>query len=721
VISRKIYAERRGRRLITGVAVAGLVTALLAVVGIALAVHDLDFQLDGDASEATATNVNGTQNYDWDSLFNADGSTKGTVPAGFGKADLTKDFNNDGTTFLTNDDTTYTTGSKDTLPISTGWQCTSSNNVNSKIDIMNAYAAQYTAPGGDEILYFGLERNTNTGDANVAFWFLQDSVTCVSNGSATDFTGEHRDGDILIVSAFTKGGDVSNINAYRWTGDDATGFLDTTPLAVGGDCRAETQPIDDPICAVANNTNDGINGTITVPWLTANFKDGVGHSLRAGEFFEGGINLTDTNLAGKCYNSFLGDTRSSQSLTATLFDYAGGTIGECSSSTTTQAQDGSGASLSSVTIPATGTLSVKDTATVTVNGVAAFDSTVTFYLCGPSATSITTCATADGAQVGSAKAITASGSVTSDTATLTSAGYYCWHAVFAGDSSVGVPGSSDDGTNECFVVNPRQPVLVTTATTGPVDFGQSITDTISLTNTANKPGTGGDGPGGTINTARGGVATGTISLTVYGPDSCSTVAHTASLSVSGDSTTYGGAGSDAEFTPTAPGEYVFVASYGGDSPNTLGVSAIACASQPAAEKVTVRQIPTTITTTPSYFPQDSATVTSTIVSDNLPANGTVSFSLYKADGGNSALDNCTAGGATGRIYTESVLTGAAAHSATVGTNNTTVRVSASGTYYWLVTYAPGDTAHTGIQSQCVENINATLTGDAGPGSAFPAP
>jgi hypothetical protein len=57
--------------------------------------------------------------------------------------------------------------------------CNFANNVNSKIDVMNAYAAGYTDPVTDhEILYLALERNTNTGDANVGFWFLQDEVGC---------------------------------------------------------------------------------------------------------------------------------------------------------------------------------------------------------------------------------------------------------------------------------------------------------------------------------------------------------------------------------------------------------------------------------------------------------------------------------------------------------------------------------------------------------------
>ena len=38
------------------------------------------------------------------------------------------------------------------------------------------------------------------------------------NGGTATFTGDHTDGDLLVVSAFTNGGVVSNIDTYRWDG-----------------------------------------------------------------------------------------------------------------------------------------------------------------------------------------------------------------------------------------------------------------------------------------------------------------------------------------------------------------------------------------------------------------------------------------------------------------------------------------------------------------------
>jgi hypothetical protein len=711
------------KALIVGAAATMLVvsTGIVSV----LAVHDVDFQLDGNVVAAGGA---AAQPYDWDSVLTSDSNgfviKKSSLPSGFtaasASADFTTTLKRGKVVFATLDPTTYTTGSKDTLDINPGWQCASSNNVLSKNDIMNAYAAAYTDPAtGDQIMYFGLERNSNNGDANVAFWFLQSDADCdASNGTAT-WTGNHVDGDLLIVSAFTNGGGVSNITAYEWSDADGPGgnpgFLDTNSVANGGDCQSNLGG--DDICATTNGSAaPGLNAAISTPWLTANTDDNVGHTLQPSEFFEGGINLTNTGFGDQCFNTFVGDTRSSQSLTATIFDYARGRLGECTSSTVTQAKDGAGSNLTTVAIPATGTLAIKDTATVDVSGVNSFNGTVQFYLCGPSATVISTCSSS-GTAIGSAHTITADGSV-DQTATLTSAGYYCWHAVFSGDSGVGVPGSEDDSTNECFRVTPLQPTIPTQATSGPVDFGQKISDTVTLGNTANKPGTDGVGPGGTINATRGGGATGNINLTAYGPDSCTTVAYgPVSIAASGDGS-YGGVGTTFEFTPSAPGEYVFVVSYDGDSPNTLAAAAVACTSQPSNEKVTVRQIPTEILTNQKVFPNDSATITSSVAGNNLPANGTVIFRMY------NSLANCQAHGTTvgagGLLYAQTVLTGAAAHSVTVGTTNTTVSVGpADATVYWYVTYATGDSAHTGRQSNCTENTAVDFTNDAGPGTLFP--
>jgi hypothetical protein len=681
---------RRFRRSLALPLVATMVLAVL-VPSIALAVHDLAFQLDGDVSSSTTTSVGGnTQTIDWDALFDSTGTPK-TLPAGFTASGFDRDFvtNTDGS-FNTSDQTTFSTGSKDTLNPTPGWQCNFDNNVNSKIDIMNAYAAAYTAANGHQILYFALERNANTGDGNVAFWFLQDDVGCVSTGPSAAFTGNHQDGDLLVVSAFTNGGGVSTIDVYRWNGG-AGGSLGTTSVAHGVDCKS-TGP-GDAVCATTNSGALPITGNITTPWPTSNKQDGPGTTLRISEFFEGGIDLTQANIAGKCFNVFIGDTRSSQSLTATLFDFAKGKLGECSASTTT-----SPSVSGSAQIPQSGTLSVTDTATtLTVTGASTWNGTYNFSLCfiGTDTTSTATCTT--GGTLVDSKSVNQSTVVpfTSAPATVTSAGRYCWRGDFV-SATTGVPNATDATGGECFNVTPRPTTILTHAVQSPVDFGQPIADTADLSNTANQPGTPVINP-----ITAGAAADGTITFTLYGPDSCTNLVFTSSpVTVNGDGT-YG----PVSFTPTAPGTYHWKATYSGNLPNTLGSSDNAACDQ-TREDVLVNPVPTTTTTRQFVFPQDKAKIAAS-AGGNLA--GSVSFALY------DSLTNCQTNGSTGLLYSEAgtlhAISGASPQFAT--TNNTTFRITSSTAtqVWWNVQYTSTNPAQLGSASACAENTMVTYTGD----------
>jgi hypothetical protein len=484
--------------------VASVATALLASFGVmsALAVHDLQFQLDGN----TAVDA-GSPPFDWDSLFDAAGAPK-ALPTDFTSSGFSRDFRAQPGcsltatgTFCTADQTTFSTGSKDTLPITPGWQCNFDNNVNSKIDVMNSYAAAYTAPAtitgivnkGDQILYFGMERNTNTGDANVAFWFLQNKVGCVAASGSQAFTGDHADGDLLVVSAFTKGGGVSTIDVYRWDGG-ANGSLNPTSKAHGVDCK--TTSGGDAVCATTNSGPNAITGTINTQWLTANFKDGVGTKLQAAEFFEGGLNLTAKGLGGKCFNEFIGDTRSSQSLTATLFDYAEGSLGSCGITVTTTPSIGSN---SSCVLPCTGITDTADISGTNSGGGAGPTptGTVQFYLCGPG---VTTCASG-GAPIPSDPAAkvtlgacdpVAAGHACATSAdassAITTVGTYCFRAVYdpgTDPNYVGL-GGSFTSAGECFTVTGVATLLTnqnwvpndSATITGPTDLSGTATFTL---------------------------------------------------------------------------------------------------------------------------------------------------------------------------------------------------------------------------------------------------
>lgn len=302
---------------------------------------------------------------------------------------------------------------------------------------------------------------------------------------------------------------------------------------------------------------------------------------------------------------------------------------------------------------------------------------------------------------------------------ITSVGRYCWRAEISGDAAAGVPDSSDSSSGECFVVNPVTPVLDTDAGDGPVDFGQPVTDEATLTGTAIQPGSGGIGSDGSINPATAGEAAGgTITFALY-KDDCTTLATGTGANpqdvttISGDDT-YGPVG----FTPDEPGTYHWKASYTGDAPNTLGVTHNDECDDPD-ESVIVRQIPTEISTDQSVYPNDEATISSSVTGKNLPAGGTVTFRLY------DTVANCQLHGdivgSGGLLYEEvETLTGGA-ESETVGTSNTSVAVDDDATVVWYVTYSTGDDAFTGRQSDCVERTAIDFTEDAGPGTLFPTP
>ena len=480
-------------------------------------------------------------------------------------------------------------------------------NLLDKNDIMNSYAASYAPAGGDEILYFGLERNGNEGAANVGFWFLQDpTIACNAPGGGNfQFTGNHEDGDLLVVSQFTNGGTVSTIEVFEWQGG-ANGCIDArTRLGPATGCRSPAAPTVERRVrrSTMRRARPSTPRTIAItPWTTVE-KTTVGHSLFANEFFEGGINLTDTGLGGKCFNTFLANTRASQELGANLHDFSVGSLGGCTANVTTTPKDGAGNNIPAGGLSiGTGSVEVKDSATIEVTGATVWEGSLQFSLCGPIAAPAT-CAT-NGVEIGAAIDVsnTTTQPILSDAATVTSAGRYCWRADFTSETD-GVPDDSDSSLGECFIVNPVTPTLTTTA--GPdVLLGQPITDTANLTGTANRPGTPVINP-----TTPGGPAGGSITFSLFGPSDTGCGPLVATLSpatpVSGDGT-YG----PVSFTPTAVGTYHWVASYSGDPPNTNADDHNLDCSDPT-EDVAVISVPSSLFSRQSFIPNDSATVSAT--------------------------------------------------------------------------------------------------------------
>jgi hypothetical protein len=644
------------------------VVALGLGVGPAAAVHDTGaFELDGNA-----TNNPAVAGDDWDNVchqvLGTDCSTTSNT-SGATAVDWVAEPNLNASIFTGG-------GSKDPQDINQ-WAWKDAGGLPDKDNLLHSFAARYSTNEG-EVLYFGSDRLDNSGDAQQGFWFFQNSIALGNNsvGGGSGFTGVHKAGDVLVVTDFSNGGGTSTITVYTWdptcakTTGTTVGTCGDANLRIKGtstNANCASTAANDQFCGIVNPTN----GTVA-PWPYTD-KSGNNTYLQ-GEFFEGGVNLTALGLGDRCFASVSSESRASTSTTATLKDFILGQFGTCVSGLTTQS------SITGSTSIGTGSVSVSDSATVTVLGVTTWNGTVQFHLRGPIGTALE--ASTD---IGGPVAVSNSTpTVQSNTATVTAAGDYCWSAHFT-SATTGVPDANDTGVNECFTVTPVTPQLATTA--GPdVVLGNPITDTATLTGTSNKPGTPAINP-----TTAGGPAGGTITFTLFGPNNCTTVAFTsAAVPVSGDGT-YG----PVSFTPTAIGTYHWAATYSGDPPNTNGTSHNTDCSD-AAEDVVVLAVASSMSSAQSFIPNDKATVSAPAGSGNLA--GSVKFEVFEST-------DCSGTA----IYTQTV-TVAGASPQTVSTTNTTVSTTAANVS-WRLTYTSTNPAQKSIPATCLEKTALAIDND----------
>jgi len=248
----------------------------------------------------------------------------------------------------------FTQGSKD-IQDPSSWHY-SHNPTPDKDTITNGYTAAYTrldAGDTDTMLILGAERFSVNGDANIGIWFFQQDVHPIPGGST--FTGNHVNNDVFMVSAFTGGGVAPTISVYIWdttcTGADQA-YNSATPskspnlVCAGKNVRYVSSFVSlcsdiqtggsnvssSPACAVTNQV------AITTNWPSP--AKGGGTQLPAQTFFTGGIDLSYVfeHILGissaPCFSSFLFDTRTSQSLSATVKDFLSGGFPECHVSVT---------------------------------------------------------------------------------------------------------------------------------------------------------------------------------------------------------------------------------------------------------------------------------------------------------------------------------------------------------------------------------------------------
>ena len=704
----------------------GVIAALVISLQVAaFAVHEEVFQLEGDAVDNATSPPD-----DWENVFDGNSSADATafVPES-SKAE----------TIFTGG------GSKDPEDIpSWKWKNATESDlkptgsVPDKTNIRDSFAALYNNAGGQKLLYFGADRFDGSGDAAIAFWFFQNPVNTVA-GSPGTFSGTHKNGDVLVISNFSNGGVVSTITVYEWNTTCTKAGVQVDPdgngprptltcgaanlliVADSQDANCDS-PNPDSACAIVNDANDDPEA----PWPFTD-KDGNTEYL-PGEFFEGGVNLTALGLGASCFSTALAETRTSTSPTSVLKDFTIGAFGQCGSTTTTP-KDNAGNTIGTgdattgnpadpISIGA-GSVQVKDFAAITVTGGApTWSGNVQFFLCKVDGTAL---CTSGGEPIGGNVAVSnTTPTATSAAATVTAAGRYCWRAVFSGDETAGVAGSSDSRITECFKVNPVTPTLSTTA--GPdVNLGNAVTDTATLTGTATQPGTT-NGVTDPINPTTAGLpAGGTITFKLYASPSsgtgCGSLVFTSdTFTVSGDrnaNTTPSSYG-PASFTPTAPGTYHWVAEYSGNSPNTNGASHNApdpntagSGCTDANETVVVNQLNTTIDSAQRWVPNDTATL-----NHGGPPGYSVTFTLLK----DVTLEQCKAATppAGSVIYGPDPrpVSGSAPFTATSNNSTAVTSVDPGGdTYTWKIE-VPATGAFKAATS-CVETTAFTSLNNGG--------
>lgn len=129
----------------------------------------------------------------------------------------------------------------------------------------------------------------------------------------------------------------------------------------------------------------------------------------------------------------------------------------------------------------------------------------------------------------------------------------------------------------------------------------------------------------------------------------------------------------------------------------------------------VQTVASNITSTPSVYPNDSATISIPSGQGGNPT-GSVKFRLF------DTLANCQATtpsdtvGQGGLLYKQTIPNLPATAPFTVSTSNTTVSVSADSTVAWLVEFTSSNNTQRSRKSVCVERTALDFTGDPGPGT-----
>ena len=544
-------------------------------------------------------------------------------------------------------------------------------NPNAQVDLRRAWLdTEKDLVTTHDWLYFAWERDNNTGSGFIAYEFMKNKAPAgCAYDTATDQQlidscnpwANRTAGDFMIL--WDQQGGSKDLFLRTWSG--------TAPNLTLGAPVALTAAV-----SQAAYSPDGFRGEAAVD-LTATI---FGGSTACLSF----ANTIPSTVTGNSDTADYKDT-----ILATTPP-----ISNCTSATVTTPKDGAGANIPAGGLSiGTGVVPIKDSAVVSLTGGTATPAgSVAFSLCKVDAPGL---CTTGGTSVGSTNLSGAAypATVVSPTAYVTSAGRYCWRAVFSGDAANGIPGSSDSSSTECFTVNPVTPDLATTA--GPdVNLGSAVSDSANLSGTATQPAN----PVINLTGTGGAAAGGTITFKLYGPNDCATLAYTsAAVAVSGNGTYNTPA---PQFVPTVAGDYHWVAVYSGSSPNTNGTTHNATCTD-GNEDVTVTTVPSSLSSAQKWAPSDAVTVTAPAGSGNLA--GTVQFALY-------ASGDCAVGGDSPIYSTTRPISGASPQTAL--TLDAAIQPAAqptTGSFSWSVSYASTNPAQRSIPASCQETSSLTIS------------
>ncbi len=725
MISRVIYKDQPMRRRLTIWALLALVAGTLLIGNIVLAVNATGaFELDGNA----VTDHGAGAPDDADRVCYQDAINEGaTAAAAQAKCGATAGTSAGSTAAQWIDDSAALNiftggGSKDPQDPGNSWLWKPKDTIPDKDTILHAFAARYSLPADAancpspdptcEVIFFGVDRFDNSGDAQLGFWFFKDTVGLTNTASqgGFKFSGHHTNGDLLVISDFSVGGTTSTIAAYFWDtscgsnnsaankvvnnpGPGQCGANNLRLQAVSTNAKCTTSASTAPFCGIAN-TSDGT----AAPWA---FTDKSGnHSYLQGEYYEAGINLSALNIGGECFGSFVGESRSSTSATATLKDFVLGTFQNCNASAVTTP---SSSSVSPGT-PVTDTIVITGTGT----GTPPYPSSpanVVFGICGP----IPSPDICDGsnaahtaATVGSSKALSPTATQGVSTATSDAVntagsplapGRYCFTGNWAGDTNY-PKGAGDSSTRECFTVIQ---IGTTTVTTPSDSGGTALSGTQPLGTMLY------DKAVVTAASSGGGNVTGTVSFFVCNPSQV-TGAAGAEVCASGGTALSGNPRTLVPIAGSSP-PASSVLSSPGVAANTAGVWCFRAVFTPTgsvytgssdarhSECVTVGPENTTTVTTPSITSgavnasvTDHAVISAIDNADGYPS-GTVNFYICNpatviANGG-----DCSAGGVSAGSKTATELTGQATPSSEATSD--AVTATTVGTWCFRAEYVPG--------------------------------